>query len=185
MHELYLLFLLLSLLLFSGLKLLSAFRKKQHCPDLNLTDLSAVIPFRNEALTLTKFLASLKIQSVLPAKIIFVNDHSEDDSVQIIEQFINKYGLGTLIHLPQGEEGKKAALNLGITNVETPFVLTLDADIIFNEIILTLFLHFLLLVYIPYLLQCKGKVSCKIYLALNTLFLTLLIFCFHQYDLFQ
>lgn len=133
MHELYLLFLLLSLLLFSGLKLLSAFRKKQHCPDLNLTDLSAVIPFRNEALTLTKFLASLKIQSILPAKIIFVNDHSEDDSVQIIEQFINKYGLGTLIHLPQGEAGKKAALNLGITNVETPFVLTLDADIIFNE----------------------------------------------------
>src|SRR5690554_6983200 len=111
MHELYLLFLSLSLLLFSGLKLLSAFRKKQHCPDLNLTDLSAVIPFRNEALTLTKFLASLKIQSVLPAKIIFVNDHSEDDSVKIIEQFINKYGLGTLIHLPQGEAGKKAALN--------------------------------------------------------------------------
>src|SRR5690554_1591471 len=133
MHELYLLFLSLSLLLFSGLKLLSAFRKKQHCPDLNLTDLSAVIPFRNEALTLTKFLASLKIQSVLPAKIIFVNDHSEDDSVKIIEQFIKRYWLGTLIHLPSGAERKNVALNLWITNVESPFRLTLDADTTFIE----------------------------------------------------
>lgn len=133
MPELYLLFLFLTFLLFTGVKFFSLGIKKPKTVVLDLNDLSVIIPFRNEEQNLPMLLASLSKQDLLPRDIILVNDHSEDESVPIVQKFIDDRKIGKLIHLENGMVGKKQALNLGIQNATTQFVLTLDADVILSD----------------------------------------------------
>lgn len=95
--------------------------------NLLLSQLTVVIPFRNEERNLTVLLQSIKKQEQLPAKIILVNDHSTDASVQIVTSFEGLFL--ELLHLSKGEEGKKNALRYGIENSSTDYVLTLDSDV--------------------------------------------------------
>lgn len=90
-----------------------------------LSQLTVVIPFRNEARNLSLLLRSIALQDQLPVKIIFVNDHSDDASVAILEDF-NGFEL-EIVELVDGF-GKKAALKKGIQAANTDYILTLDAD---------------------------------------------------------
>lgn len=129
----YLLFLLFSFLLFTGLKLFSLWIKAPNKSTLDLTLITVIIPFRNEARFLPGILKSLEAQENLPFGLIFIDDHSEDDSIHLIESFIHTNQRGTLITLTEGKTGKKEALNFGIDSAQTPYVLTLDADVILNS----------------------------------------------------
>jgi len=133
MAELYLDFLLVSFILFTGIKLYSIGIKKPVTRKMDLKDLSIIVPFRNEEDNLPMLLDSLSKQPVLPSKIIFVNDHSEDNSETIIQEFINSYKVGELIHLEKKVNGKKEALNYGVQHSNSQFILTLDADVILND----------------------------------------------------
>lgn len=91
-------------------------------------EITVIIPFRNEAANLQKLLSSLNKLNKFPAEIIFVNDHSEDNSVKILQESTTHFNY-TLLHLKDTSLGKKAALRMGISAVNTPYILTWDADI--------------------------------------------------------
>ncbi|HRO76723.1 MAG TPA: glycosyltransferase [Crocinitomicaceae bacterium] len=95
-----------------------------------LENLTVVIPFRNEENNLLTLINSLSKQSKQPKQFIFINDHSTDSSVSILETKADfEY---TLLHLTENQ-GKKAALEKAIKQAETNYILTLDADVQLDE----------------------------------------------------
>ncbi len=100
----------------------------KHGPFIELSNLTVLIPFRNEERRLGGLIESLNRSVDLPHHVIFINDHSDDWGAEYIHsaldipnyQIINSTG-----------NGKKQALRTGIAHVETGFILTHDADISF------------------------------------------------------
>ncbi|AWM13167.1 glycosyltransferase family 2 protein [Flavobacterium sp. NRK F10] len=99
-----------------------------------------VIPAHNEANLIGLTLESLANQTVLPSKVVVVNDNSTDNTEDIIDQFSEKYSWLSLInnssealHLP----GSKVilAFNKGLETLDTDydFIVKADADLIFPE----------------------------------------------------
>jgi len=133
MAEFYLIFLLVSFLLFVGVKVFSIWIKTPSFETVEINKVSILIPFRNEQENLPQLLQSLAEQASLPQDILFVNDHSDDESERIVQSFIEEFKIGQLLTLPNNISGKKAALNYGIQLSKTPYVLTLDADVSLNK----------------------------------------------------
>jgi len=133
MPEIYLLFLLFSFLLFSAIKVFSLRTKKLALAPIDLSQVTVVIPFRNEAENLPLLLDSILNQSCYPSEIIFVDDHSNDVSSLVIQSFIKSHAIGHLVALKVNETGKKAALNYGIQLAKSRFILTMDADVVLNK----------------------------------------------------
>ncbi|HEA29645.1 MAG TPA: glycosyltransferase [Leeuwenhoekiella sp.] len=101
------------------------------------TSFSICIAFRNEAKNLPALLNSLQNiryhQELF--EIVLVNDHSTDDSVQIITDFCLKNTnfeskIRILSQKSPSTSGKKAALHLAIKNAKNEFIITTDADCI-------------------------------------------------------
>ena len=89
------------------------------------SELTAIIPCRNEAKNLPHLLQDLRRQS-LQLDIIVVDDASEDNTAGIAE------ALGvTVISSPT--PGKKSALIAGIQIAQTEWIATLDADVRLGE----------------------------------------------------
>lgn len=110
-------------------------RKKmenKNCKKINLEDLTVVIPFRNEEKRLTGLLNSIRNSKFHPKSYIFIDDHSMDESQALIKTFIPNIEY-EIVTLPIGKSGKKRALEKGISHVNTKFILTLDADVIFDD----------------------------------------------------
>lgn len=96
-----------------------------------------VIPAHNEAGFIQKTLQSLVDQSLLPEKVIVVNDHSTDNTEQLIGQYAQKYPMFTKINAESSEDhmpGSKVvnAFNKGLEQLDDhyDFIVKLDADII-------------------------------------------------------
>lgn len=92
--------------------------------------ISVIIPARNEASNLPRLLDSLKQQSVQPKEVIVVDDDSEDDTVQIAEQY------GARIVKKDVKEtavGKSAACLRGAKAATGEWLLFLDADTFLND----------------------------------------------------
>lgn len=89
---------------------------------------SIIVPFRNEETNIKECIKSL-IELKLPdsSEIIFVNDHSEDDSVQILNNYLVKYDNISCLSLNKAK-GKKQAVLKGIENASNEIIVTLDAD---------------------------------------------------------
>jgi hopene-associated glycosyltransferase HpnB len=97
--------------------------------DADLSDVTVLIPARNEAEVIGKTLESLKTQGHdLP--IVMVDDRSTDETVTVARTSATKN-----LHILSGEplpadwSGKLWALEQGIRHVYTPLVLLIDADI--------------------------------------------------------
>ncbi len=97
-----------------------------------------VIPAHNEEKYIALTLQSLVEQTVLPSKIVVVNDNSSDATSNIVLDFISKYSFidliektSELIHLP----GSKViqAFQTGLESLDTTydFIVKADADLIF------------------------------------------------------
>ncbi|WP_159038492.1 glycosyltransferase [Brumimicrobium mesophilum] len=132
MPEIYLVFLLFSFLLFTGLRIFPMWKKDSKPGKITLNQISVVIPFRNEEKNLPELLSSILLQDQFPNEILFVNDHSDDESITIIQTFIDKQKLGNLFSLPVEKTGKKSALAYGVQKAESRYILTLDADVVLN-----------------------------------------------------
>ncbi len=95
----------------------------------DLSDVTVIIPARDEALVIADTLQSLKVQGQ-GLHIILVDDESTDGTAEIaLKQKV--VGL-TIIHsepLPEGWTGKLWAQEQGLQAVKTPVTLLLDADI--------------------------------------------------------
>ncbi len=107
-------------------------KEKNHIPisGISLEDLTVIIPFRNEEERLGPLLDSLKTQTKYPSKILFVNDHSEDDSCSIIKQ--SSIPQLEIYNLPETLQGKKSAIDFGIKKSNSKYILQLDADVYFS-----------------------------------------------------
>jgi cellulose synthase/poly-beta-1,6-N-acetylglucosamine synthase-like glycosyltransferase len=92
---------------------------------------SIVIPARNEELNISELLNDLLCQEYLPSKfeIIIVNDHSEDNTLAIANNFKPQLDNLIIIDLAEGNNGKKAALYSAIVKAaKGELIITLDAD---------------------------------------------------------
>jgi glycosyltransferase involved in cell wall biosynthesis len=97
--------------------------------SIGIENITVVIPFRNEEKRILPLLESIKKSEFLPQEIIFVDDHSEDQNHTLIEQIRNRSI--KLISL-ENEIGKKRAIERGVKEAKTDFILTLDADVHFT-----------------------------------------------------
>jgi cellulose synthase/poly-beta-1,6-N-acetylglucosamine synthase-like glycosyltransferase len=93
-----------------------------------LQQLDVLIPYRDEELHLKRLVHEIIAQKsdLSGIRFIFIDDHSEDSGHEIVEE--SKKALD-LISLINTGEGKKAALEVGLTHVITKHVLFWDADI--------------------------------------------------------
>lgn len=96
--------------------------------------ISIIIPFKNESKRIHELLTSFNnsVESDEFFEIILVNDGSIDDSKNVIESNLKR----PFKILDNPHSGKKAALDFGIRNASYPFILTLDADVSFDQLYL-------------------------------------------------
>ncbi len=101
-------------------------------PDQNL-DVSVVICAKNEEENLKVHLPKIAEQQYSKFEIVLVDDGSSDDSLQVMQQFKNKYTSNHLsiqiISIPkENSHGKKAALSKGILAAKNEYLVLTDAD---------------------------------------------------------
>jgi poly-beta-1,6-N-acetyl-D-glucosamine synthase len=114
-------FILLSLYLFSWL-----YKKKNNDEvKYDLDEITVIIPFRNEEKNLPKLLKSIEKLNLKPKEFIFVNDHSEDKSLNLLKSLF----YASILSMEFNENGKKEAIHKGVLASKTKFILTWDADI--------------------------------------------------------
>lgn len=96
---------------------------------IDISDVTVIIPARNEAEVIEGTLEALKAQGQ-QLKVVLVDDDSSDNTVALARQM----GLEALTvieskRLPKGWTGKLWAQEQGLQHVDTPYTLLLDADI--------------------------------------------------------
>jgi glycosyltransferase involved in cell wall biosynthesis len=96
--------------------------------EANSGDISVIIPARNEEKNLARLLGQLANSSIKPNEIIVVDDHSTDQTSQIVKQFNVTYLESAA--LPPGWTGKSHALFQGVKISSGGILLFLDADTI-------------------------------------------------------
>jgi len=101
-------------------------------------DVYIVIPCHNEATLISQTLNSLVAQTVLPKKIIVVNDHSTDNSEEVISAFAKAYSFITLVnsnaeaqHLPGSKVIQAFQKGLETLDDHYDIICKFDADLIF------------------------------------------------------
>jgi len=98
---------------------------------------SILIPFRNESSNLSELIKSLEKVNYNKSnfELIFINDHSTDHFENSFSEVEKKFNF-KLLHLTD-KEGKKNALLKGIEACSNNYVLTIDADCIVPENLLS------------------------------------------------
>ncbi|MDT0294002.1 glycosyltransferase family A protein [Mesonia ostreae] len=103
-------------------------------------DIYIVIPAHNEAEFIEKTLQSLVEQTLLPKKIMLVNDNSSDDTEKIIFSYSQKYNFIEYINISSSEEhlpGSKVvkAFHKGLEKLDKHYdvICKFDADLIFPQ----------------------------------------------------
>lgn len=90
---------------------------------------SIIVPVRNEAANILQLLTDFSQQHYRNFEVIIVNDHSDDDTVKLVENHAANFPL-RLLHL--GDKGlsspKKAAISLAIQSAEGALIVTTDGD---------------------------------------------------------
>lgn len=90
--------------------------------------ISAVIPLYNKALTITRCLNSVNIQSELPDELIIINDGSQDNSLEIVKNWVAKNTKIECQIIDQLNQGVSYTRNKGVELSRNNFVAFLDAD---------------------------------------------------------
>lgn len=99
------------------------------------TIFSVIIPFRNEAEKLPKLLTSISQLHYSKDRVFFwfINDASEDDSVAIIEKFYKEnpaWNITILQNKRTSASPKKDAITTAISQIQSEWIVTTDADCI-------------------------------------------------------
>ncbi len=100
---------------------------------------SLLIPFRNEEQELPTLIDSINKLDYTNLEILFINDHSDDHSIEIISKNTQKEH--QILHL-SSKFGKKNAITYGIKQSTGEFILTIDADCTFEEDIIIEYIKF-------------------------------------------
>ncbi|WP_299210065.1 glycosyltransferase family 2 protein [uncultured Dokdonia sp.] len=113
-------------------------------------DVYIVIPCHNEASLISQTLESLVAQTVLPKKIVVVNDQSTDTSEEVISAFAKAYSFISLVnsnaeasHLPGSKVIQAFQKGLDTLDDQYDVICKFDADLIFPlDYIETIISHF-------------------------------------------
>lgn len=102
----------------------------------NLIKVSVLIAARNEEKNIEKLLESLKKQSFPKElfEVIIVNDHSTDNTDEIINDFINKNKELDVKLLKAEKKGKKHAISQALHTAINELVIVTDADCVLNDL---------------------------------------------------
>lgn len=92
--------------------------------------ISVIVACRNEEHNITNLLESLNKQdySEIHTQIIIINDHSTDNTLTIVSDYVKNLANFTLLNLTNDKSGKKEALAFGIKHANSEIILTTDAD---------------------------------------------------------
>lgn len=108
-------------------EVLQANESAQNITD--ISDVTVVIPARNEAEVIAETLEALKAQGN-EFKVVLVDDDSDDDTAAIAHQAgLERLAIVESKALPKGWTGKLWAQEQGLQLVDTAYTLLLDADI--------------------------------------------------------
>ena len=91
-----------------------------------MVDISIIIPVYNAEKYLEKCLQSVKEQTFSNFEVLCVNDGSKDDSVKIVEKFVQEDARFYLI--TQENQGASAARNNGLKHAQGQYIMFLDSD---------------------------------------------------------
>ena len=105
----------------------------QNPEEMNLDDVTVLIPARNEAKVIEATLKQVIAQGK-GIRVILINDHSTDNTAALASS-LNYESLKIMESqtLPEGWGGKMWGLEQGRTAVETPYTMLLDADIMIAD----------------------------------------------------
>ncbi len=96
----------------------------------DLTDVTVLIPARDEALTISQTLTALRHQGN-GLHVVLVDDQSTDNTVKLARAVkLHNFQLVSGTPPPAGWSGKLWALEQGRQCIKTPYLLLLDADIV-------------------------------------------------------
>ncbi len=98
---------------------------------IDLGELIVLVPFRNEEHRIHTILNSISKLKTCPKEFIFINDHSTDDSIRVIEEAKLSVPY-RIMDLPNDVTGKKRALRYAISHSDSDYILTMDADVEFQ-----------------------------------------------------
>lgn len=108
-------------------------KEKKTKRNLNFHGFSLIIPFRNESKRIKDLLDSLNIlEGWQEGEVIFVDDHSEDDTSSIIKECSGKFNFRWTI-VKNKEQGKKQAVLTGINLAKNEKILLTDADCLISK----------------------------------------------------
>lgn len=105
--------------------------KERGSNKISADEITVLIPFRNEAERLDVLLESFVHANKLPGRIVFIDDHSDDNSCDLIKSRLKGIPF-EILSLSDQVGGKKLALREGIKRCNTKYILTFDADISFQ-----------------------------------------------------
>lgn len=114
-------------LFFTGWKIHLTSKQGKKSKRYDITSISVVIPFRNEKDNIPKLLISIQNLIKQPLEFIWVNDHSEDLSIDCLSNLPVNH---KIISLSEQYYGKKYAIRKGVELANGSYILTWDADII-------------------------------------------------------
>lgn len=94
--------------------------------------ITMVVACRNESRNLPQLLDSIDSQTVQPDRIVFVDDHSTDNTGEILTRFATG-NHKTVTEILQAEGyGKKAAIIQALSTVESDYIFFTDADCVLS-----------------------------------------------------
>ena len=96
----------------------------------NQVTISVVIPMRNESASILNCLNSLEKQSLDHNcfEVVVIDDNSSDNSLEIVQEFLQDSSLNLRVYSLENKETKKEALKLGIEKSNYNVIATTDAD---------------------------------------------------------
>ena len=91
-----------------------------------MVNVSVIMPVYNDASRLEKSINSFLKQTLIEKELICVNDGSTDNSLEVLNEFAEKYE--SIKVFSQENQGSGKARNLGITEAKGQYIGFLDAD---------------------------------------------------------
>ncbi|NLA24894.1 MAG: glycosyltransferase [Bacteroidales bacterium] len=103
-------------------------------PELNETEfVSIIVAFRNEENHIKKLIHAINSQTLKNYELILIDDHSDDDSVNIAQKLSANNNKIKLLELDSEKKGKKQAIFFGVQEAKGKYLLFTDADCLPTE----------------------------------------------------
>lgn len=104
-------------------------RYRNQDAKIDINEIVVLIPYRNEAKRIDVLLSAILRLKQHPSKYVFIDDHSNDGTDDLIIEKLNGLPI-EILKLPDGITGKKRALRYAIDQTNEKYILTWDADVV-------------------------------------------------------